>query len=428
LIVSNFFSKRAKNERVIFVFSILSNTRINLIGQLPLSEIFAFFACFSKKYWKGVFSIDDVKKINFAYFFFLIFQVISDIFNRTDLQNASRGAANILVAILVFNFLVTLLNKSQYAIIYFLIGQILSLILFTPSNEGLSLEDMGFFKFRLAPILNNVVLIVAFLVIENRKNKGYFLFFLFLIYGLFCMAYDYRSNGMLMILTGTILTMNKFIIRFRRSNILLFSIFILSVFQFLYVFYVNEVISGEIGGKHSKEQLANLENPYNPINLLLSGRTEVYGATMAIKDKPFIGFGSWAEDKKGKYTKIILKLKGQLDKSSTTYNKQGRLIIPSHSVLFGAWVSAGLGAFICIFFIFFIFIKRGFYLLKSPYLYNNPILPIIIFFLLNGFWTFLFSPLPHIRQTLPIFVGLVVVIYGQIKEAFIMNSKNLSEQ
>jgi hypothetical protein len=400
----------------IFLFAVLSNIRINIVGQFPLSELLALTNCLSVPYWKNLLKIKDVRKISIAYVLFFVSQVISDIVNQSSFQNAVRGWANILMAIVVFSFLYNQFYNSKSIVIALLFGQIISMIIFQPSSEGLNFQDMTTFKFRIAPIINNVILIVAYyLLLINKRNVLNVTMLLF-SYGLICMVLDFRSNGIFMILTGLILISKNGFRKLKRRKIILIGLLTLLLFQLIYMTYVSEVISGKFGGEHSREQLVRIKNPYNPFNLLQSGRSEFFVALYAIADKPIFGFGSWAPDPGGKYTALQYEMNDEKDKFSGAYQESSALIIPSHSVILGAWMYAGFGAFLCIGYIFVVFIKRSISLLKSPNILYSPLAPIIIFFIINGMWTFFFSPLPHIRQSLPIFLALILVMYKRNTE------------
>lgn len=405
-----------------FLFSVLEGIRINIIGQLPLSEIFAIFNSFSLKNRLNIFrEIPDIKKISIAYLFFLISQIISDFINHSDINNAIRGWANIIMAIIVIIFLTKTLWNNNLLIITFLTGQIISLIIFAPPSENLSLSDMGFFKFRLAPILNNIILIFSWYILKKQIRNSLIVVILFFFYGLFCIALDYRSNGMFMILTGIIILfknkLDKISIKKQAIYIIIFAILFLG----LYSLYVSQVLAGKLGGSHSEIQLTRIENPYNPLSLLQSGRAETYVALLAIAEKPIFGHGSWAPDPSGKYNLMVAKIHGNENRFKTQYQHNNyRNLIPSHSVLLGAWMTSGVIGFFAIAYIFLIFVKRNFRLIKNTEVINSPFLPIIIFFFINGCWVFVFSPLSHIRQSIPILLAFTITFYQL--------SKNKSEK
>jgi hypothetical protein len=396
----------------IALYSGLAGVRFNIGGQLGGNEILALADSLSIKKWKGLYrDVPVMKKINLAYLVFLFAQIVSDIVNHSTPENYIRGWANIAMAIIVTNFLARILYKSPNLIIIYLMGEIIRLILFGQETEGVSLADMGFLKFRLLPILNGVVLVLAWYLLRRSRNNRTFAIVLFFLYGLFCIAFDARSNGIMWVLTGIVFLAIKKVGGITLKKLVPYLLVFVLVFQGMYVFYVSGVLAGDIGGAHSKEQFDRISNPYNPVNLLLAGRSETFVAMIAIRDKPVFGHGSWAPDKDGKYTYIMYQMHDEEDKFlSRLESSNGQLIIPSHSVLMGAWTSAGILGFVSLAYIFFLVIKIFAKLIKSKNLRNSSVLPILIYFFFNLIWTFLFSPLPHIKQILPIIISFGIVL------------------
>jgi len=410
MVHGNYELKRIK----IFLFSFLAGIRVNLVGQLPFSEIFALVHSLNPDTWIRIFrKIPDVKKITIAYGVFFLSQIISDIVNQSDLQNIMRGWANILMAMVLVTFLARMLWKSSSLIIVFFIAEILRLIFFAPSSYGISIHDMGFFKFRLTPILNDLILISSWWLLKKSRVNKIPVVLLLAFYGMFCIAFDFRSNGFLMILTALIMMKIGVLKRIRFKQFALYFALFCLVLQGLYAIYISQVLSGNIGGEHSLEQLRRIENPYNPFNLMKTGRAQTFAALTAIIDKPFFGHGSWAPDPDGKYNKLVFELHNEGDRFPVFFQNNEKIIIPSHSVLFGAWMTSGLGGFIAILFIIFLFFKRSLSLLRNLSILKSPYLAIIIFLFLDGLWAFFFSPLPHIRGSLPLKLAFFFTLYQQ---------------
>jgi len=419
-------NKRIYNIKA-FLYATFSRLKFNLGGQLGANEIFAILDSFSIKGWRNLYSnVPDIKKINLAYLVILLSQMMSDLVNHSSPNNFIRGWANIVMAIIVTNFLTKLLWNNSTAILYYLIGSIVTVAFFGPELDDFVLEQMGFFKFTLVPVLNSVLMLVSWYLLKKSPHHKINLIFLFLAYSLFNFTFDSRSTGLVFIMISFFIYRRDILRNLSLKNSIPYVIVILVVFQGLYSFYITEVLAGNIGGEHSKKQLVRTSNPYNPINLLLSGRSEVYVATVAIADKPIFGHGSWAIDPGGKYTLLAYKMHGEEEKFDTRIQSmEGQLIIPSHSVLMGVWMTSGLLGFIAMMYIVILFYKRGFFLLKSIAIQNSPFFPLIIFYLTSSAWTFLFSPLPHIKQTLPIIIAFIIVIYRKLE---ISNSRELQRK
>jgi len=402
------------NTAKTFLFSTLAGLKINFGGQLGVNEILALIDCFSISNWRKLYRhIPDIKRLNQAYFLILISQILSDIVNHSAPEDFVRGWANIIVALIVTNFLAKMLYINNSLIVTYLIGGIISLIIFKQAQDEMSLSDMGFFKFTLVPILNSIILIFSWKFLKKGNKSNKLLIFLFLGYAMFNIIFDSRSNGIIFLLM-TIVMYNKAIIkRIKFRNNLHFILIGLFIFQCFYMVYVNQVLAGNVGGEHSKQQLSMTSNPYNPFYLLLIGRSEVYVALIAISDKPLFGHGSWAPDPTGKYKYLIYKLQDNEDRFEEAYKSSTQQFsIPSHSVIFGIWMTSGIIGFLAMIYIVFIFFKRGMYLLKLAAIQKSPNFPILLFYILSSFWIFLFSPLPHLKQTLPVMFAFVFVLYS----------------
>lgn len=400
------------NEVKIFLFALFLNLKVNLVGQLALSEILAVLDSFSLKKWVFIFKkVPDVKKINIAYLVFLFSQIVSDIFNNSAVNDLIRGWANILMAMVLITFVSRYLYKSINLIVLILISEIFSILLFK-SYDIDNLESSGSFKFIVAPILNNIVLIISWYYLKFFKNRVHIIVLLLISYGLFSVFFDFRSNGLFMMIAGLFLLKRDAISKLNFKKMMPLLLIFLFFIQGLYSIYVYQVLSGGIENDRSKMQLSLVENPYNPFNLLMTGRAESFVALIAIADKPIIGHGSWAPDPNGKYNYLLYALHDEKDKFRTKFKNTSNRFIPSHSVLFGAWMTAGIGGALGMGYILLLFWKRSLALLRTSSTIVAPFSPIILFYFLNGTWNFFFSPLGHIRQTIPLMVGFIIILYA----------------
>jgi hypothetical protein len=407
-------NKRLFYKVTTFLFALISGFKVNFVGQLGANEILAVLGSASLKTWRKLYSdIPDLKKVNIGYLLFLVFQMLSDLINHSSIENMMRGQANIIFAVIVTNFLARMIWKSSDAIIYYFIGSMLSTMIWKASNvEDIGLDQMSVFKFTLVPMMNSGMLIVTWYLLRKNILSKMGLASVLVAYGVFCIAFDARSNGMVFVVLSLLFFFNSRIPRITFKNALTMLGFLAVVFQTLFSIYVSQVLSGQIGGSHSKKQLEMLENPYNPMNLLIRGRSETYVALLAIGDKPIFGHGSWAPDPGGKYTYMVLKLHNDEETFDGKFERaNGKFIIPSHSIIFGSWISAGIGGVLAILFVMYTFYRRAFAMIVDPDIQYSEYTIILFYFMIYLAWTFLFSPLPHIKQSIPIMLAFVLVIY-----------------
>lgn len=405
-----------KSNIKIIVFSLLSSITFSFVGTLILSEVYAMFYSFPFRIIRELYKrIPDMKKIHVALGLFLGVQMLSDVVNHTDVNNMMRGWAALVVAILMFTFLFRIFDETPKVIVAFMLAEIVRLLLFGQSSleqDTASLaESYTAFKFRIAPITNNIVMLLVYYFYNKRKDN--LAVAMFILYGLLCVGLDYRSNGLFFLFAGLIVLFRKQLMNMTLARKIGLTLFMAASFQILFILYVNAVLSGQFGGAHADTQLEQVGNPYNPFSLILEGRGESFVASEAIKDAPLLGHGSWAVDRNNHYRMMLYK-DVDVNKAREELRVNGG-VIPSHSVLMGAWLYAGIAGFFAMLYIFILVLKRAFYLIKDPAAMETPYYPLIVLYTLQLIWIFPFSPLPHIRNIIPVLATFIITIYYSIQ-------------
>lgn len=397
-----------------FAYAALSKFRISLVGQMGVNELLAGVLSLSYQAWITLFQyVPALKSVTVAYLMFLSSQIVSDLVNDSPFNNMARGWANILMAIILTNFLARLILRANQNIVYYLLGSVVSILIFgNVSVDEIDIAEMGFFKFRLVPALNALLMIGSCYILKSRPTAGINIVILFVLYGLFNIALDSRSNGIIFLVVALLFHWRHLLPKITLKKIAPYAMGLLLLCQGLYSVYVYQVLEGKIGGDHTQSQIKRVSDPYNPLNLLLTGRAEVYAGLVAALDHPIFGHGSWAIDRDGKYLLLVYQLHSEEEKFVERLRDNDKLpIIPSHSVLIGSWMTSGIIGFGALVFLFSLFIRHGFGLIRSRYVVSSPYFPIVLMFLINGCWTFLFSPLSHIRESLPIMIAFVLVLH-----------------
>ncbi|NLR60548.1 hypothetical protein HGH93_20735 [Chitinophaga polysaccharea] len=390
------------NRLKIALYTLLSGVNLSLVGQLKLNEIMVLLSA------PFVFDIRDFKafplfrKIITALTLLFIFQVITDLFVvKSSSENFMRGWAAIIMSILSFIFLFKTL-KDDKVIFFFLCMTLVKNIIWTDDNAD---TDMSYFKFKMVPILSYGVYILSFLLYRNGQWKA--VLALLLAYSLLCFARDSRSTGMVFFLGAIIIFCFNSGMYLTRDRLLVFGMSGLLLFQFAYVCYVNAVLNHEIGGEHASEQIDRLDNPYNPLELLMTGRGETFAALAAITDAPLFGHGSWAKDDNLKYYRILLLYQNEeMNEQLATSTEH---LIPSHSILLGAWVNCGLGGFIAVLLVFILLLRMGFYLVGHAA--DTALYPVLVLMTIGVIWTFLFSPVQQLRFNIPAIGAILLRAY-----------------
>lgn len=389
----------------VFLYTMLSTINANVIGQLRMNEIVVLLSAPFVFRRSDLHEYPYLKKVLLALLALLMFQVITDVFVvHTTAQNFMRGWAATIISMLSFIFLFKTLN-DQSTILFFIGMTIIRNIIYT---DDIVDSDMSYFKFKIAPILSySVYLIVFWLYARNELKMA---LAVMIGYSLLCFASDTRSTGVIFFLSAIIIWFMNTKSSISGRRIAMFSIVFAALFQLCYVFYVNAVLNNEIGGEHSRAQLQRLDNPYNPLGLLMTGRAETFAAATAITDAPLFGHGSWAVDKTLKYYMILLSFHDE-DMNVTKAYEKDRLI-PSHSVLMGAWVNAGLGGFLAVCCLFWFLLQMGFYIIRNGQ--ELQLYPVLVLMTVGLIWTFLFSPIQHLRFNIPAIAAIIMTSYYEL--------------
>jgi hypothetical protein len=402
-----------------FFYSFLSGLKINLVGVLAIGDVIAFFySVRSIRYLKSLFStFPEIRMVVKALLLFAGIQLLSDLYNHTSIVDTLRGIANILMTVFVIVFLTKILSESLYSATFIFLGFSLSALIFgfkTLEHHKVSISDLFFVKIRLVPIFNNLVL--ASLLFFNSKSEKPIQFqkigLFFVFYGIVSMILGARSNSIFFFIPGLMLICKGYIEYFTKKMLPILMV-ILVVCQLSYMFYVSKVLSGTIKSPQMRGQLIRIENPYNPFDLLLFGRNQIYGSKAAIMDKPLLGHGSWACDHDGKYNLIAARLYHweKFVQKKMTKNGKDSLLIPTHSILTGAWVSGGVFAFLSMLFIFVLFMKAYARLFLNRDFQKSIFFPILAVLATELVWNFLFSPLSGLKSFMPLSLVFILVCY-----------------
>jgi hypothetical protein len=391
----------------VFLYTMLSTLKVSLVGQLWLNEFLVILATPFTYKPSDLEEYPYLKKMLGALLLLLMFQVVTDLLIvHSTPQNYLRGWAGTIIAMLSFIFLFKTLNEPS-TILFFIFMTMIKNIIYT---DDIVDSDMSYFKFKIAPILTNAMYLLVYYLYQRGEQK---LVLSSLIgFSLLCFAMDSRSTGLIFFISAAIIYFLSGNVSISRQKIILFSVIAAILFQICYFFYVRAVLDGEIGGDHSRAQLERLDNPYNPLGLLMTGRAETFAAGAAIADKPIFGHGSWAPDKTLKYYLILLMYHDE--EMNLQAARETDHLVPSHSVLLGAWVNWGLGGFIAICYLFWLLMKMGFHIIRNGQ--ELALYPVLVLMTIGLMWTFLFSPFQALRLYIPGIAAILLTSYYELKE------------
>lgn len=389
------------NKIKIALYALLSTVNVSIVGSMRISEVLLLiWAPFV--YDKRDFSTYPyLRKIAMALLLLLFFQVVTDMIVGTAPADYFRGWASILVSLISFIVLFKLFNSYEAIVLYVLMIMIKNIFY----TDDIVDSDMSYFKFKMVPILSSFVYLLAAYFYRRGNVKA--VLGVLMGYSITCVSFDSRSTAVVFFLSAIIIYFFNSKMVITRSKIIIFSVLALVIFQFTYMFYVDAVMDNQFGGDHARGQMQRLENPYNPFELLMTGRGETFAAATAISDAPLLGHGSWAKDHTLKYYQILLMFHDEELNLEKAYAKDQ--LIPSHSILMGAWINCGVGGFLAVLLLFFFLMKMGFYMIRNAQ--SVALYPVIVLMTIGLIWTFAFSPFQHLRFSVPATGAILLSTY-----------------
>ncbi len=386
---------------------------LQIVGTISASGL-VFVGWFAYRIITGEF-INDlnskiIRKITILYMLLLLSQLASEIIVGNEISNAMKGLAVTILSYMKVICLWGLVKRDGRRITWLFFCMVVSgaisfqFLTDTEFRMESLIEGVEYsiFKFKIAPLIGEMLVVIS-LITKNQK----YLSLASMLIGAACAVLGARSTGLMIFLTGAIVFaiehMNKHI---SRQQVLEWSVLGGILSYGLFILYVNAVLSGAIVGGNSKNQFVKVDNPYNPLYILLSGRSESYSSLSAITDKPLTGFGAWAKDPGLKYHKIMSQHSGNV----FSVAKIKVNVIPTHSVILGTGVNEGIIAMCLVLCIIWLFIAKGAKSLYKGNQYNY----LLVFCIMQLLWNSLFSPVSHFRNGFPVYFCCCLFAYRQL--------------
>lgn len=405
---SNFY----RQSLILFLFELGFALKFTLVGTISISEIFLLIyvplVILPHVNWGKA---KDLKTITIAYGILFLTQCLSEYMVGNSLSNSLKGLAITVVSYFHFMFLSYYLLKNKSLILVLLFSYLVMQLVSGDVKEEQTIEEIlhgeaaVYLKFYLAPILILIFLCLS-VIFEHKKYP-----LLFTILGGVLIVLGARSSGVMALLAGVITYMldhRSWI--FRKQRLVNSCIMVCAVSYALYINYVNQVLAGEITSGNNR-QVFLCKNPYNPIELLMVGRSEMWVGWQAFMDEFWFGHGAWPHDSTGKYQRMLYEMHGD---AAAFRSINLHYFIPSHSVWIGSGMMNGIFAFIAMGYILFFFFKRG---IQSFIQCEKKYKLILVYYVFELLWTALFSPQSHFRLSIPIAFAIIFVIYISEKRA-----------
>lgn len=389
-----------------FVVAVTTPFSVNFVGSLPLAEIIVLplapiFVIFRRRRPLSA----PLKAIFLLMGLWLFGQVLTDLYRQTAAVDWMRGDAAIVFFAIDLAFLNVLLGGNERRKIIFIIGLAIGGLLrarFAPSQFALG--SPWKFGYSAGTIL--LVILISCYFYQQRHYIVVELLFLGII-GLNLFE-NYRSP-VLVLLIAAVLVLPIIPERIGQLRLLPRSgsvarVAVLAGLAIGGMWAASSLVhwvtsAGLIG----EEAQAKNEEEAQGSGLLLGARPEILVSSRAVMESPLLGHGSWAIDYR--YVEMlndILVEEGKEGNLEELEEASGGLI-PAHSHLMGAWVSAGvLGAVFWTLLLWWVIraiIQVG--------ILRPPLAPLYAEMLVNYFWAILFSPF---GSTLRVEESLLIIV------------------
>lgn len=404
---------------IVFLISFFNRMVIRIVGEFSPSFL---ISAITFPTWIRKLDFKQDKILKYFTNFFLVLIAINILwmpFSDADPMRLIKCLAAPVNGLLVFLFLYFAYKTNPKSIKWAIAGTFLSMFVFKGElieNYGIEAGSYEYYKFLVYPrivagCLTACVLIKWYWV---KKNAAIIL----IAVGLLGFATGSRSAGLIPFIAG-ITTLS---VQHRRTSLKNIKKYLLVGFVVLYAayagIYVPNVLNGNIKEGNS-QQLLRTENPYNPINLLMIGRSDAIVPFIAFMDKPIFGWGTDAKDTPNyKYNTMSVALSdSESDNVDQLINiTNGR--IPGHST-WGVYACYyGIFGFLAF---FFMMLKLWKLTLRSMSMGSEHTL-LILYFVLDFTWNILFSPGAIKLNSGSLALALVLISFTLEKERHNINN------
>jgi hypothetical protein len=402
------------NQRnaLLFLLPILTVPTVNVVGELMFSDIaVAILAPLMLLNRNLNFKQPYLNPIMWLLTIWLIGVIISDAVNGSSMGNFLRGiAAVIFFGLHLFVFFVLIDGKRERYISAIIGSAVTVLIQWATANEGLYSLDLTDTPWKMGVGFAVTILFVVFLGMlrVNERVKGKLLFILSPIH-LFLNA---RSLFLVTILAGVFSAFQLKVPNKKTRQILIIGVLtsVVVLFPVATSIYGSLNEAGAFGEEAKEKHLQQTAG--GKVNIIIAGRSESLVSFNAISDKPIFGHGSWAESPYYYYMYLTHMESVGKDVNWGATDAKERFLIPSHSMLFGAWVYHGIFGAIFWLFVLYLTLKTISQTIGTPG--STPLMTIELLVLLVLLWDIFFSPFGQARRCIEaIYIVVVCVILAE---------------
>lgn len=336
--------------------------------------------------------------------------VISDLYNETSTINTLRALSTPLLASASLVFSLACIHRAPASLLASFVGMALGKIIFGEPLYGpewaeraidaSALLELNYFKTRIEPFATPLLLVL--LGWFGRKNPRRIILPTCLI-GLAYILLDARSMGLVFLLATGAFYLALRGTRLSRTALAVGAAILAGVLYVLFIGYVDYTLRENMTSQTGRQLLA-VENPYNPIELLRAGRSEWTVMPDAIAERPVMGWGSWAEDTRNRFSFLRAERSGVVYTSLEQF--EGVTFIPAHSVIGSAWMWSGLLGFVALVWLGVVLVRLGIAAAsqRTSYLF------LTLFLSASLAWAYFFSPPQSVRIQFPLAMAMLIYL------------------
>ncbi|MFZ5919692.1 MAG: hypothetical protein ACOYY3_01410 [Chloroflexota bacterium] len=388
-----------------FLVGLFSAYYLSVIGQVYLAElILPFTIPLVWRYKKYLLLTKETKWLVFSGGLWLFAQIVTDLIRATPLADSLRGWALIGVFLLDWLALYLLLTPHSstpnprrilIGLSGFALGGVLQPVL---QPDSYFLIDS--WKFGFGQPLTLLLLIIG-CVWAGRNIYRHVMWALVLGWvGIFSIYKDFRSLGGVTLLTAFVSFLLPLVFSYARSKRLkAWNLAVTGLIMFAitwgilsgYTYAAQKGWLGDTSRVRSQIRSASIAK------LIISGRSDFLPALYAIRDSPFLGYGSWARDPEYRSYLYDLVRLGYVDVSESAridYLVTSSDIIPAHSHILQAWVWSGVLGVLFWVVVLVIIVRAIIKTITSP----SRLFPLVVFVSILSIWNLLFSPFGSIMR------------------------------
>jgi len=368
-----------------FIAPTLMCMEVRIVGRLFGSDVFllAILPLLLRSRWRLLTARLPMTVLRLE-LLWLAGQVATDLWRHTPFEVLARGWSMIVFGLFHFATLYMLLYGSRQRIVEYAMGLAAGGILAFFFDPGVFAAGDPW-KFGVGGPITILVVIAAAAIFDGG---GVFASAATLLFATVLNLYmSARSMGGVCLMASVFLMMQRESARLSRASrwvTIALGIAVLAAVAGTFKIYDFAATAGLLG--YRAQEKYDIESA-GEFGVLVGGRGQFLSSTLAIRDAPILGHGSWAMD-------TDYALQGDMIMRDLGYRplepdpQAATGLIPSHSFLFGAWVDAGIAGGVFWAWVLTVAIRAMFALFRIA----EPLSALIAFFVVLLAWDVLFSP------------------------------------